>query len=123
LEPTDASSDPASAAPTSTGDVILDRLNALEARVKQLEARNAELEQQAELNQTRLQSVETKAAKAAQFTGRRPFPSRPASSRSSRAVWSRRMAQLSSSARADMIKQWYWLSPRAYRIGGYRLKW
>jgi len=68
LEPTDASSDPASAAPMSTGDVILDRLNALEARVKQLEARNAELEQQAELNQTRLQSVETKAAKAAQFT-------------------------------------------------------
>ena len=68
LEPTDASSDPASAAPMSTGDVILDRLNALEARVKQLEARNAELEQQAELDQTRLQSVETKAAKAAQFT-------------------------------------------------------
>ena len=68
LEPADAPSDHAAAAPTSTGDVILDRLNALEARVKQLEARNAELEQQAELNQTRLQSVETKAAKAAQFT-------------------------------------------------------
>jgi len=36
--------------------------------VKQLEARNAELEQQAELNQSRLQSVETRSAKAAQFT-------------------------------------------------------
>src|SRR6478609_536254 len=63
LEPADASSDHAAAAPVSTGDVVLDRLNALESRVKQLEARNAELEQQAELDQTRLQSVETKAAK------------------------------------------------------------
>lgn len=68
LEPADASSATASAAPAPTGDLVLDRLNALEARVKQLEARNAELEQQAQLNQTRLQSVETKAAKAAQFT-------------------------------------------------------
>jgi phosphate-selective porin OprO and OprP len=51
----------------STGDPILDRLNALESRVKQLEARNAELEQQAELNEGRLQTVETRAAKAAQF--------------------------------------------------------
>ena len=40
--------------PAPTGDPVLDRLNALEARVKQLEARNAELEQQAELNQARL---------------------------------------------------------------------
>lgn len=31
----------------TTGDAVLDRLNALEARVKQLEARNAELERQA----------------------------------------------------------------------------
>ena len=51
-----------------TGDPVLDRLNALEARVKQLEARNSELEAQAELNQGRLESVETRAAKAAQFT-------------------------------------------------------
>ena len=68
LAPADASAAQAAAAPAPTGDAVLDRLNALEARVKQLEARNAELEQQAELNQTRLQSVETKAAKAAQFS-------------------------------------------------------
>lgn len=57
---------PAQAAPT--GDPVLDRLNAMEARIRQLEARNAELEQQAELNEGRLQSVETRAAKAAQFS-------------------------------------------------------
>ena len=56
------------AAPASTGDPVLDRLNALEARIRQLEARNAELEQQAELNEGRLQTVETRAAKAAQFS-------------------------------------------------------
>src|SRR5260221_672073 len=55
------------ATPKPTGDVILDRLNALEARVKQLEARNVELEQQAELNQGRIETVENRAAKAAQF--------------------------------------------------------
>jgi phosphate-selective porin OprO/OprP len=55
-------------APAPTGNPVVDRLNALEARVKQLEARNAELEQQAELNEGRLQTVETRAAKAAQFT-------------------------------------------------------
>jgi phosphate-selective porin OprO/OprP len=55
------------AAPRPTGDAVIDRLNALEARVKQLEARNTELEQQAELNQGRLESVETRAAKNAQF--------------------------------------------------------
>ena len=55
-------------APKPTGDPVLDRLNALESRIKQLEARNAELEQQAELNEGRLQTVETRAAKAAQFT-------------------------------------------------------
>ncbi len=54
-------------APATTGDPVLDRLNALEARVKQLEARNAQLEQEAELNQGRLEAVETRAAKAAQF--------------------------------------------------------
>jgi phosphate-selective porin OprO and OprP len=53
--------------PAPTGNPVLDRLNALEARVKQLEARNAQLEQQAELDQTRLQSVEARSAKAAQF--------------------------------------------------------
>jgi len=64
-EPATASQ-PAAAAPT--GDPVLDRLSALEARVRELEGRNAELEQQAELNEGRLQSVETRAAKAAQFT-------------------------------------------------------
>lgn len=54
-------------APSPTGDPILDRLNALETRVKLLEARNAQLEQEAELNQGRLEAVETRAAKAAQF--------------------------------------------------------
>ena len=56
------------AAPAPTGDPVLDRLNAMDARIKQLEARNAELEQQAELNEGRLESVETRAAKAVQFS-------------------------------------------------------
>ena len=88
LEPDGCGSDAApAAAPAPTGDAVLDRLNALEARVKQLEARNAELEQQAELNQDRLQSVETRAAKAAQFTwAPTHLPSRPATSPSSRAA-------------------------------------
>ena len=57
---------PAPVAPT--GDPVLDRFNALEARIKQLETRNAQLEQQAELNEERIQSVETRSAKAAQFS-------------------------------------------------------
>lgn len=60
--------DPADpAAPAPTGDPVLDRLNTLEARIRQLEARNQKLEQEAELNQGRLESVETRAAKSAQF--------------------------------------------------------
>lgn len=59
---------PAEAAPAPTGDPVLDRLNQMEARIRQLEARNAELEQQAELNEGRLQSVETKSAKNVQFS-------------------------------------------------------
>src|SRR5439155_26800359 len=62
----DAKPTPA-AAPAPTGDAVTDRLNALEARVKQLEARNAELEQQTVLNQNRLESVEQRAAKNVQF--------------------------------------------------------
>jgi phosphate-selective porin OprO/OprP len=50
-----------------TGDPVLDRLNALEARVGQLEAENAQLRQQAELNEGRLGTVETRAAKNVQF--------------------------------------------------------
>lgn len=56
------------AAPAPTGDPVLDRLNALEAKVNRLEKRNAELEEQAELNQGRLESVETRAAKNVQFS-------------------------------------------------------
>ena len=56
------------AAPATTGDRFLDRLTALETRIKTLEARNAELEQQAELNEGRLESVEARAAKNVQFT-------------------------------------------------------
>ncbi len=54
------------APPASTGDPVLDRLNAMEARIRQLEARNTELEQQAAQTQTRVQNVEVRAAKAAQ---------------------------------------------------------
>lgn len=67
LEPANDQPAAAVAGAASTGDPLLDRLNALEARVRQLEARNSELEQQAELNQDRLQSVETRAARTAQW--------------------------------------------------------
>jgi phosphate-selective porin OprO/OprP len=63
----DPAAQAAAEAPKPTGDPVLDRLNALDARVKQLEARNHELEEQADLNEGRLQTVETRAAKAAQF--------------------------------------------------------
>lgn len=66
LAETDGRAEPAP--PPPTGDPVLDRLNTLEARIRQLEARNTELEQQAELNEDRLQTVETRAAKAVQFT-------------------------------------------------------
>jgi phosphate-selective porin OprO/OprP len=56
------------AAPKPTGDPVLDRLNALETRVNQLEAENAALKQQAELNEGRIETVETRAAKNAQFS-------------------------------------------------------
>jgi len=60
--------EPAKAVATKpTGDLVLDRLNALEARVNQLEAENAELKQQAELSEGRIETVETRAAKNAQF--------------------------------------------------------
>ena len=54
--------------PAPTGDPVLDRLNALEYKVQRLEARNRQLEEQAELNTGRLESVETRAAKAVQFS-------------------------------------------------------
>ena len=65
LEPADEA--PVQAARAVTGDPVLDRLNALEARVGQLEAENAQLRQQAELSEGRIESVETRSAKAVQF--------------------------------------------------------
>ena len=62
-----AENQPDKSAPKSTGNVVLDRLNALEARVKQLETENAQLRQQAELNEGRIETVEARAAKNAQF--------------------------------------------------------
>ena len=55
------------AAPAPTGDPVLDRLNALDTRIRQLEARNQELEAQAELDAARLQSVEVRSTRAVQF--------------------------------------------------------
>ena len=48
------------------GDAVLDRLNALEARVHQLEERNAQLEAAATETQSRLERVDVRSAKAAQ---------------------------------------------------------
>jgi phosphate-selective porin OprO/OprP len=75
LEPADQA--PGPVAPEPTGDPVLDRLNALEARLNQLEAENSQLRQQAELNQGRIETVETRAAKNAQF-GWAPTISDPA---------------------------------------------
>ena len=48
-----------------TGDAVLDRLNALEARVHQLEERNAQLEAAAVETKSRLETVDVRSAKAA----------------------------------------------------------
>ncbi|HYI38922.1 MAG TPA: porin [Allosphingosinicella sp.] len=53
--------------PPSTGDAVVDRLNALEARVKQLEARNAELERQAAADRTAPKAAEPGGSKQIQF--------------------------------------------------------
>ena len=60
------SEDSPAAAPARTGDAILDRLNALEAKVQQLEARNKQLEDEALATQTRVEKVEVRAARAVQ---------------------------------------------------------
>ena len=52
--------------PPPTGNPVLDRLNALEAKVQALETRNHELEAQAIETQTRVQKVEVRAAKGVQ---------------------------------------------------------
>ena len=54
------------AVPPPSGDPIIDRLNALEAKVQRLEARNAELERQAEFSAGRIEKVEVRAAKSVQ---------------------------------------------------------
>ena len=54
------------AAPARTGDPVLDRLNALEAKVEALEARNRQLEQAAATTQDRVQKVEVRAARGVQ---------------------------------------------------------
>lgn len=54
------------AAPAPTGDAVLDRLNALEARIRTLEARNKQLEDQLNVQQGRVESVEVRAAKGVQ---------------------------------------------------------
>jgi phosphate-selective porin OprO/OprP len=68
---------PTAEAPKPTGDPVLDRLNALEARISQLETENAQLREQGELNEGRLETVEARAAKNAQF-GWAPTISDPA---------------------------------------------
>jgi phosphate-selective porin OprO/OprP len=50
-----------------TDQSILDRLDALETRVTQLESENARLRQQAELNEDRIMTIETRAPKPVQF--------------------------------------------------------
>jgi phosphate-selective porin OprO/OprP len=57
---------PPQQAPAPTGDAVLDRLNALEARIRTLEARNKQLEDQLNVQQGRVESVEVRAAKGVQ---------------------------------------------------------
>ncbi len=52
--------------PAITGDAVLDRLNALEAKIAALEARNKQLEEDAAATQSRVQNVEVRAARAVQ---------------------------------------------------------
>ena len=65
LEADDASKT-AVKAPPPTGDPVLDKLNALAARVESLEKRNAELETQAAATEARIQAGEVRNAKAVQ---------------------------------------------------------
>ena len=53
-------------APVPTGDPVLDRLNALEAKVRQLEARNRQLEETTTATEGRVDQVQAFAAKAVQ---------------------------------------------------------
>jgi phosphate-selective porin OprO/OprP len=60
---------PPPAQPPATGNELLDRLNALEARVQSLEQENAQLRSQASETQTRVEKVEVRAAKASATNG------------------------------------------------------
>lgn len=57
---------PVAAPVASTGNPVLDRLNALEAKVAALEARNKQLEEQAAESRERVERVEVRAAKGVQ---------------------------------------------------------
>lgn len=61
-----ADEQPAPTTAPPTGDPVLDRLNALEARIRQLEARNRQLEDESAVNQGRIEAVEVRAAKGVQ---------------------------------------------------------
>lgn len=64
-----ASGPDAGAAPAPTGDAVLDRLNALEYKIKQLETRNSELETQLDQTNDRVQHVEVKSSKGLATNG------------------------------------------------------
>ena len=53
--------------PAPTGDPVLDRLNALEAKVDSLQSENKALRDQVDADQARIQSVEVRSSKAVQF--------------------------------------------------------
>lgn len=61
----EADAPPPPAAPT--GNAVLDRLNALESKIDQLQAQNKALQDQVDADQARIQSVEVRSAKAVQF--------------------------------------------------------
>lgn len=72
-----AGSPDAGAAPAPTGDPILDRLNALEYKVKRLESRNAELETALDTANGRVETVTAKVGKGLASNGMVPTFSDP----------------------------------------------
>lgn len=73
LAPVDEPAAPA--APVPTGDPVLDRLNALDAKVQALEARNRELEEKLGVAEGRIAKTEVRAAKGVQLSGPAPLMS------------------------------------------------
>ena len=55
------------ATPAPTGNPVIDRLNALEAKIDQLQSQNKALQDQVDADQARIQSVEVRSSKAVQF--------------------------------------------------------